>query len=150
HHLSRGDRHCGADPRPGAELAVEERLRVPRADAPKCSQRPVRPVLELLVFSPPTHGQALEDATARVAPESEEFAPGPMKKVLMVAFHYPPCHGSSGVQRTLAFSRYLPEHGWRPIVLTAHPRAYPHTRREQLADIPTDLALRRAFALDTG
>ena len=73
-----------------------------------------------------------------------------MRKVLMIAFHYPPCHGSSGLQRTLTFSRYLPECGWRPIVLTAHPRAYPQIRREQLADIPADLVVRRAFALDTG
>src|SRR5262245_40662576 len=73
-----------------------------------------------------------------------------MRKILMVAFHYPPCHGSSGVQRTLAFSRHLPEYDWRPIVLTAHPRAYPQTRPEQLADVPTDLTVERAFALDTG
>ncbi|MGH7301845.1 MAG: glycosyltransferase [Candidatus Rokuibacteriota bacterium] len=73
-----------------------------------------------------------------------------MKKILMVAFHYPPCHGSSGLQRTLAFSRHLPENGWRPIVLTAHPRAYPQIRQEQLADVPPDLTVKRAFVLDTG
>ena len=43
-----------------------------------------------------------------------------MKSVLLMAFHYPPCAGSSGVLRTLKYSRYLPNHGWRPIVLTAH------------------------------
>lgn len=48
-----------------------------------------------------------------------------MKRVLMVAFHYPPQAGSSGVQRTLKFSQYLPQFGWEPTVLTAHPRAYP-------------------------
>jgi len=73
-----------------------------------------------------------------------------MKKVLMVAFHYPPYQGGSGVHRTLKFSKYLPEHGWQPIVLSAHPRAYPSTGTEQLADIPKQAIVERAFALDTG
>jgi glycosyltransferase involved in cell wall biosynthesis len=73
-----------------------------------------------------------------------------MKKVLMVAFHYPPYRGGSGVQRTLKFSKYLPEHGWQPIVLSAHPRAYPSTGTEQLAEIPEQVVVERAFALDTG
>lgn len=47
-----------------------------------------------------------------------------MKRLLMIAYHFPPIHGSSGVQRTLRFARYLPEFGWEPIVLTAHTRAY--------------------------
>jgi glycosyltransferase involved in cell wall biosynthesis len=74
---------------------------------------------------------------------------GSVKRVLMIAFHYPPCVGSSGVLRTLKFSRYLPEQGWQPIVLTAHPRAYPQIGSEQLAEIPQDGVIHRAFALDT-
>ncbi len=38
------------------------------------------------------------------------------KKVLIVAFIYPPL-GGSGVQRTLKFSKYLPEYGWQPYVV---------------------------------
>jgi hypothetical protein len=72
-----------------------------------------------------------------------------VKRVLMVAYHYPPASVSSGIQRTLRFSTYLPEWGWQPLVLTAHPRAYEHTSKEQLADIPHGLSVRRAFALDT-
>lgn len=68
----------------------------------------------------------------------------------MIAFHYPPCVGSSGVLRTLKFSRYLPDHDWQPIVLTAHPRAYLQTSPEQLAEVPTDVPVTRAFALDAG
>lgn len=68
----------------------------------------------------------------------------------MIAYHYPPEGSSSGVQRTLTFSRYLRESGWEPIVLTAHPRAYTVTRSDQLNDIPEDLVVRRAFALDAG
>lgn len=67
----------------------------------------------------------------------------------MIAFHYPPCVGSSGVLRTLKFSRYLPEQGWQPIVLTAHPRAYPQVGSEQLAEIPQESVIHRSFALDT-
>lgn len=72
-----------------------------------------------------------------------------MRSVLMVAFHYPPSFGSSGVQRTLKFSRHLPASGWRPLVLTAHPRAYPETSREGLEDIPADVEVARAFAIDS-
>lgn len=71
-----------------------------------------------------------------------------MRSVLMVAFHYPPSFGSSGVQRTLKFSWHLPASGWRPLVLTAHPRAHPETSPEGLADIPADVDVTRAFAID--
>lgn len=67
----------------------------------------------------------------------------------MVAFHYPPFQGGSGIHRTLKFSRYLPEHGWQPIVLSAHPRAYASTGTEQLGEIPAEAVVKRAFALDT-
>lgn len=67
----------------------------------------------------------------------------------MIAFHYPPMQGSSGIQRTLAFSRHLPAHGWQPLVLSAHPRAYAATSADQLGEIPQTAVVRRAFALDT-
>jgi hypothetical protein len=60
-----------------------------------------------------------------------------LKHVLMVAFHYPPFSGSSGLLRTLKFSQYLPAHGWHPLVLTANPRAYPQVRNDQLNEIPS-------------
>ena len=47
-----------------------------------------------------------------------------MKRLLMIAFHFPPMTGTSGVQRTLRFARDLPLFGWQPLVLTANPRAY--------------------------
>jgi glycosyltransferase involved in cell wall biosynthesis len=72
-----------------------------------------------------------------------------MNRVLMIAFHYPPCSQSSGIHRTLKFSRYLSKAGWNPIILSAHPRAYESRSDDQLGDIPSDVPVTRAFALDT-
>lgn len=72
-----------------------------------------------------------------------------MKRVLLIAFHFPPLAGSSGIQRTLRFVQHLPKFGWEPIVLTAHPRAYEKISHDLLEDIPTGTLVRRAFALDT-
>jgi hypothetical protein len=72
-----------------------------------------------------------------------------MRKILMIAFHYPPFRGSSGIQRTLKFSRHLPDYGWQPIILTARPSAYPQTGSDLLTDIPTAVPVKRAFSLDT-
>lgn len=71
-----------------------------------------------------------------------------MPAVLMIAYHFPPLGGSSGVQRTLRFCRYLPEFGWNPVVLTAHPRAYDSVATDLLADIPEGVSVTRAFALN--
>lgn len=71
------------------------------------------------------------------------------KRALMVAYHFPPAKGSSGIQRTVSFCKYLREEGWQPLVLSAHPRAYPKTSDDQLADITGDVPICRAFALDT-
>jgi hypothetical protein len=71
------------------------------------------------------------------------------KRVLMVAYHYPPCAVSSGQQRTLSFSRHLPEHEWEPIVLTVSSNAYPRVTSEQLSDIPSAVRVVRTWAFDT-
>lgn len=71
------------------------------------------------------------------------------KRVLIIAYHYPPAHGSSGVQRTLKFSRYLCEFGWEPIILTVSPRAYEQVSDGQIDEIPTGVRIERAFGLDT-
>lgn len=41
-------------------------------------------------------------------------------RVLMVAFHYPPS-GAVAAQRPHKFARYLPEHGWEPVVVARRP-----------------------------
>ena len=88
-------------------------------------------------------------AIATVCSASQlEPSPGTMKKVLMVAYHYPPVQGSSGVHRTLYFTRYLPELGWDPIVLTVTPRAYPNIERRHSQPTPEGVMVERAFAID--
>ncbi len=71
-----------------------------------------------------------------------------VKRVLMIAFHYPPLRGSSGIQRTLKFSKYIPEFGWEPIVLTAHRMAYSSIGDDQVGEISNQVTY-RSFALDT-
>jgi hypothetical protein len=71
------------------------------------------------------------------------------KRVLLIAFHFPPQAGSSGIQRTLSFSKHLGKSGWEPMVLSAHPRAYETQNPSQLKSVPDGLVVKRAFALDT-
>lgn len=72
-----------------------------------------------------------------------------MRTALMIAFHFPPCAGSSGLLRTQKFCHYLPSHGWRPVVLTLPSFAYPLTDQRGDASVPRGLSIVRAFALDT-
>ena len=72
-----------------------------------------------------------------------------MKRVLMVAYHFPPLAGSSGIQRTLRFVQQLPDLGWQTLILSAHPRAYERTSSDLNSSIPEGTVVRRAFALDT-
>ena len=77
-------------------------------------------------------------------------SPLPMtdRNVLMIAFHFPPFTGSSGVQRTLRFAQYLREHDWRAQVLTANKRAHEKTSSALDAEI-ADITVKSAFALDS-
>ena len=72
----------------------------------------------------------------------------PLKKVLMVAFHFPPQAGSSGILRTLNFVKYLPQNGWVPTVLTASAHAHAEQRNDLIGAIPSRTRILRAFALD--
>ena len=74
---------------------------------------------------------------------------GSARRLLLIAFHFPPIQGSTGVTRTLAFAKYLRDCGWEVTVLTAHPRAYPESRAENLAIIPPHVRVERAAAFDT-
>jgi glycosyltransferase involved in cell wall biosynthesis len=69
----------------------------------------------------------------------------------MIAFHYPPYFGSSGILRTLKFSQYLPANGWECLVLTAAPRAYAQSEaeaRKGATPVPPGVTVTRTAALD--
>ena len=78
-----------------------------------------------------------------------------VKRVLMIAYHYPPMRGGSGIHRTLAFTQYLPQSGWQPLVLTVtagayaecgdHSAASPHVRRSYALDAARQLAIRGRY-----
>jgi glycosyltransferase involved in cell wall biosynthesis len=72
-----------------------------------------------------------------------------VKPILMIAYHYPPEGSSSGVLRTLKFSKYLPRHGWTPHVLTLRDQVY-RVRDEGLcADIPPEAQVHRTRGFDS-
>lgn len=68
--------------------------------------------------------------------------------VILIAYHFPPLSGSSGLQRTLRFAEYLPEFGWKPIVLTVNPDVYERTDGQSLAHIPPGCEVVRTRCLD--
>ena len=81
---------------------------------------------------------------------ARKSSPVPVRgRVLIVAYHFPPQAGSSGLLRSLKFCRYLPEFGWASTVLTIDPRAYERTDDSQVAEIPAGVNVIRAFGLDS-
>ncbi|MCK4827329.1 glycosyltransferase [bacterium] len=58
-----------------------------------------------------------------------------MRKVLIITYYWPPS-GGPGVQRVLKFSKYLPEFGWQPIILTVKNGEYPAIDETLAEDIP--------------
>ncbi|MBN4079339.1 glycosyltransferase family 4 protein [Beggiatoa alba] len=72
-----------------------------------------------------------------------------MKHALFVAFHYPPEANSSGVLRTLKFSRYLSDFGWRVTVLTINIGAYEVIDETLVEQIPKNVRVVRTNYIDT-
>lgn len=57
-----------------------------------------------------------------------------MKKVLIFTYYWPPA-GGVAVQRFLKFSKYLPEFGWQPIIVTVKNGSYPFTDKSLLQQV---------------
>ena len=72
-----------------------------------------------------------------------------MRHALFVAFHYPPEASSSGVLRTLKYSRYLPECGWRVSVIAPDVSAYAVRDPKLEAQIPPGTTVLRTPYLNT-
>jgi glycosyltransferase involved in cell wall biosynthesis len=70
-------------------------------------------------------------------------------KALIITYYWPPS-GGAGVQRWLKFSKYLPEFGWEPIILTVNPEfaAYPVTDFSLIEDIPAGIKVHKTAATD--
>lgn len=71
------------------------------------------------------------------------------RRLLLVAYHFPPIQGSTGTNRTVAFSRYLQSHGWEVCVLTVRPSAYEDTSCDNESLLPSNVRVERAWAVDT-
>ena len=70
------------------------------------------------------------------------------RRALMVAFHFPPQAGSSGILRTLNFIKHLPSHHWQPSVMAVTPGAFEECRNDLVSAIPPQVNVVRARALD--
>jgi len=69
-----------------------------------------------------------------------------MKKVLILAYYYPPV-GMGGVQRAVKFVKYLPEFGWKPIVITVKGAEY-YSYDESLLKDTSNIKIVRTESLD--
>jgi len=62
-----------------------------------------------------------------------------MKKVLFLAYYFPPM-GGGGVQRIAKFCKYLPQYGYHPAVITANSEYYDHSDdlslNQEVKDVP--------------
>lgn len=70
-----------------------------------------------------------------------------MKKVLMIAYSFPP-RGGSGVQRTVKFAKYLREFGWEPIILTVKNPPMDEPDRSLLEELPDDTKIFRTISIE--
>jgi glycosyltransferase involved in cell wall biosynthesis len=70
-----------------------------------------------------------------------------MKKVLLIAYHYPPL-GGGGVFRTLKFTKYLPKFGYQPYVLTVKNPMYRTKDPTLIKEIPPEAKVYRTFSFE--
>lgn len=66
-----------------------------------------------------------------------------MKKVLIVAYYFPPA-GGAGVQRILKYAKYLPQYGWQPHILTVPPESHEVKDETFLDELPECAVIRHA------
>jgi glycosyltransferase involved in cell wall biosynthesis len=68
-----------------------------------------------------------------------------MRKVLFIAYHFPPI-GGSGVQRSVKFVKYLPQFGWQPYVIATDRDEEQGVDTSLVADIPMGVSVWRVPA----
>jgi glycosyltransferase involved in cell wall biosynthesis len=70
-----------------------------------------------------------------------------MKKAMLIAYHFPPL-GGGGVFRTLKFTKYLPEFGYQPYVLTVKNPMYREKDLTLVNEIPAKAKIHRTFSFE--
>ncbi|MFI5259126.1 MAG: glycosyltransferase [Candidatus Limnocylindrales bacterium] len=68
-------------------------------------------------------------------------------RVLVVAYYFPPL-GGVGVQRTLKYVKYLPNSGWKSIVLTPAKPAYTVRDASLLDELPPEISIERTGSFE--
>src|SRR5438067_4255013 len=71
----------------------------------------------------------------------------PLKRVLMITYAFPPA-AYVGAHRTLKYCKYLPSHGWLPVVLTIDSRRVAHQDPALCRQIPAEVEVHRTRDLD--
>lgn len=138
-----GSEHVEMVHRAGYRYAVTTQRGVAYADTP---------LMQIPRFTPwgPTAGrmdlQLFRNLMQHNAPLPEAAPLG--RRALMVAFHFPPQSGSSGILRTLNFVKNLPALGWNSSVVTATPGAFEEQRNDLVPSIPSTTRVIRASAID--
>jgi glycosyltransferase involved in cell wall biosynthesis len=70
-----------------------------------------------------------------------------MNKALLIAYHFPPL-GGGGVFRTLKFTKYLPDFGYQPYVLTVKNPMYRTRDLTLLREVPSYVKVYRTFSFE--
>jgi glycosyltransferase involved in cell wall biosynthesis len=72
-----------------------------------------------------------------------------VKNLLIITYYWPPA-GGAGVQRWLKFSKYLPEYGWKPIILSVDPKSasYPQIDTSLLEEVREDVNVNRTESFE--
>ncbi|HMJ14656.1 MAG TPA: glycosyltransferase [Polyangiaceae bacterium] len=100
----------------------------------------------------------LAQPASQSAPRAEQSVEGrgaaglatePALKALLVSYAYPPV-GGVGVQRVLKLTKYLPQHGVTPAVLTVENPSVPLEDGSLSRDIPAGTRIVRARTLEPG
>jgi glycosyltransferase involved in cell wall biosynthesis len=92
-------------------------------------------------------GHRADDRGNGTSVERPALRPGPasVKRVLMLCYYFPPL-ASAGTFRTVGFTRWLHEHGWRPTVLTVRRSRAGWERGDE--QVPEDIEVVRSVEWD--
>ncbi len=70
-----------------------------------------------------------------------------MKKVLFITYYWPPS-GKASLHWPLKMIKYLPQHGWEPLVLTVQEDTFYQKDESLLSDIPAELKVIKSSTLE--